>query len=131
MRIAVAADDANCVSTHTGRCQGFVIFDVVNGVASRREYRENAFREEGACPNHSRCHNAEGERPHLHDTLMKLLSDCDVLVARGVGQRLIYDLQCQGIETFLCDNANIAETARLFAAGRLAPLSGAGPCREE
>ncbi len=131
MKIAVAADDNNLVSTHTGRCQGFVIFDVKDGAATRREYRENAFRDEGACPNHSRCHTPEGERPHLHDTLTHLLGDCDVLIARGVGQRLIYDLQSQGIETFLCENVDIGETARLFAAGRLAPLPGAGPCRED
>ena len=131
MKIAVAADEKNRVASHTGRCPGFAIYSIEDGKASRLEYRGNTFADEKHCPDHSCQHTKEGHAPHLHDTLVSLLSDCEVLIARGIGQRLLYDLQSNGKEAFICELEDAGEAARQFAVGNLRPAPGAGPCRED
>ena len=41
MRIAVPSDNEQTIAAHTGRCRGFVIFDIDNGEAKKVEYRMN------------------------------------------------------------------------------------------
>jgi len=130
MKIAIAADEKDHIASHTGRCPGFAIYEINDGKASRAEFRANTFAGEKHCPDHSSQHVNQPHQPHLHDTLVALLSDCDVLIARGIGQRLLYDLQANGKEAFICEIDDANEAAREFAGGRLRPAPGSGPCRE-
>jgi len=43
MRIAIPSDDEIKVAAHTGRCGGFVIYDVNDGHCEKVEYRSNKF----------------------------------------------------------------------------------------
>ena len=43
MKIALASDDGTTIAAHTGRCQGFVIYEVFDDQAVRLGYRENKF----------------------------------------------------------------------------------------
>lgn len=127
MRIAVASDDGAGVAAHTGRCAGFVVFDIGAQEAARVEYRVNTFtaHAQGQCQG---THSGAGEH-HSHGALMDALSDCSVLVTRGLGPRLIADLASRGIEAYVCEAERAEEAAQQFAAGRLARATGCGCCR--
>jgi predicted Fe-Mo cluster-binding NifX family protein len=125
MRIAVASEDEKTIAGHTGRCHGFAIFDIVDGQASHRVYRENAF-----------TRHAHGERPGehgdsrhgSHGPLLSALGDCCAVITRGMGPRLVADLAAQGIDAYVCKTASVDEAVREFAAGRLQRLEDGGCC---
>jgi predicted Fe-Mo cluster-binding NifX family protein len=127
MRIAVASDNGVDVAAHTGRCRGFVVFEINGQDAVRGEHRENAFtaHAQGACTGE---HHAAGEH-HSHGPLLDALSDCRVLVTRGLGPRLVADLAARGIEAYVCEVEQADEAARLYAQGQLARAAGTGCCR--
>jgi predicted Fe-Mo cluster-binding NifX family protein len=127
MRIAVASDDGVDVAAHTGRCRGFVVFDINGQEATRNEYRPNTFTAHAQ----GKCSGVEGDAHahHSHGPLLDALTDCRVLVTRGLGPRLIADLAARGVEAYVCEVTQAEEAARQYAQGRLAKAAGCGCCR--
>lgn len=123
MRIAVASDDQTTIALHTGRCRGFVIFEVAAGQARRLEYRENRHTPHalGECDPQGAGRHAG---MHSHAPLLQALGDCCALITGGMGPRLVSDLAAQGIEAYVCEVASVDEAARQFAAGRLVRAAG-------
>ncbi len=129
MKIAVASDDGMNVALHTGRCQGFVIYEVVGSAAKRLEHRVNGYtaHAQGQCEGeHSHEH---GESHHSHGPLVNALADCAALVTRGLGPRLVSDLAARGIEVYMCPGEVADEAAQLCAQGQLPKARpGSGCC---
>ena len=127
MMIAVASDDQQTIASHTGRCRGFVVFDIRDGQATRREYRENRFtgHAHGQCDGHE---HGEHEGHHSHGPLIDALGDCCAVVTRGLGPRLVTDLTAHGIDAYVCDTPDVDHAAAEFAAGRLPRVDGRGCC---
>lgn len=127
MRIAVASDDGTRVAAHTGRCGGFVIYDVSGAAVERVEYRTNWF------TTHARaaCSDDHGGAEHAssHGPLLEALADCRALVTRGLGPRLVADLAAHGIGAYVCDTESADEAAALYARGQLARAPDRGCCR--
>lgn len=126
MRIAVASDDGREVAMHTGRCRGFAIFDVEQGQATPVEFRNNLFTAHAQGDCHGR--HQPGREHHTHGPLVEALSDCGVLVTRGLGPRLVADLAAEGIDAYLCDVESVQEAAGLYAAGRLVRVPNRCQC---
>jgi predicted Fe-Mo cluster-binding NifX family protein len=128
MRIAVASDDGVRIAQHTGRCQGFVIFEVGGNMARRVEHRTNTFTAhvQGACDGHHA--GSPGTAHHTHTPLVEALADCRVLVTRGLGPRLVADLAARGIEAYVCTAELVDDAAALYARGELPKASGVGCC---
>ncbi len=129
MKIAIASDDGQQIAQHTGRCGCFVIYEIDAGQAVRREERANRFTAHalGQCDESGPGHN--GEHHHQsHDSLLDNLADCQVLVSRGMGPRLVVDLTSRGIRPFFCNVESVEEAAQQFAAGKLLPIEGAASC---
>jgi nitrogen fixation protein NifB len=128
MRIAIASDDGVNVAMHTGRCRGFVVYEVDNGVASRKEYRENRFTAHalGQCGNHD-AREPSSSHPS-HAPLAEALADCSALVTRGLGPRLVADLAARGVQSYLSAAETADEAAAQYARGMLLPASAAGSC---
>jgi len=130
MRIAIASDDSARVAVHTGRCAGFVIFDVCGRVATRVEHRPNTFtaHAQGSCAGH---HAAAAESSqHSHGPLLDALHDCRVLITRGLGPRLVADLATRGIEAYVCNADQVDDAAVQYAEGQLGRATGTGCCHE-
>ena len=125
MRIAIASDDEKTIASHTGRCRGFAVFEVADGQATRREYRENEFTRHA----HGECPGEHGDSQHgSHGPLLSALGDCCAVIARGMGPRLVSDLATQGIDAYICNSTGVDDAVREFAAGRLQRLEGGGCC---
>jgi predicted Fe-Mo cluster-binding NifX family protein len=128
MRIAIASDDGTTIAGHTGRCRGFAIYEVLEGRATRREFRENEFtaHARGQCDREHA--DATAGAHHSHVQLLSALGDCCALITRGMGARLVGDLAAQGIEAYVCNEVSVDNAAREFASGGLPRLDDRGCC---
>ncbi|HNQ21632.1 MAG TPA: NifB/NifX family molybdenum-iron cluster-binding protein [Phycisphaerae bacterium] len=118
-RVAFASDDGTAIAAHTGRCACFVIYNVADGQAPRVESRANTFTthaQEGCAGPHA---PGPPAGHHSHASLLDALADCQVLVTRGLGPRLLADLGARGIDVCVCNADGVEDAARLFAAGQL------------
>jgi len=124
MKIAIASDDERTIARHTGRCRGFVVFEIADGQAARCEYRANRFtaHARGQCSGAAEEPHAHSDGHHCHSSLRSALGDCCALITGGMGPRLVADLARQGIDACVCDVADVDAAALEFAAGRLARL---------
>jgi len=127
MRIAVATDDGISIAEHFGRCAGFEIFDVSEKETIKIGHRPNAaghhHQDKADC---SKERHHEGS--HNHESFVRLLQDCNVVICRGMGRRAEADLTANGIRPVKSSqDIPVAEAVRLFAAGRL-DESDNSPC---
>lgn len=131
MRIAVPSDDGVTIASHTGRTRGFIVFDLENGVATKREYRTNRYTPHalGKCGENgmggSHPHHDHG---HSHDTLLDALRDCEVLLAHGMGPRLVADLAARNIRVIFCEDQVAEDAVGKLAAGLLVS-TGKSSCK--
>jgi predicted Fe-Mo cluster-binding NifX family protein len=127
MRIAVASDDGVRVALHTGRSQGFAVFEVTGNTATPVEQRPNTLTAHARRECDGGHTHPAGSSHHSHAPLIEALNDCRVLVTRGMGPRLVADLAACGIDAYVCDVDAVAEAARLYALGQL-PRIVTGTC---
>ncbi len=127
MRIAIPTDNDQTIAAHTGRCQGFAIFDIDNAEAKKVEYRSNNMTHHGqwhgqshddghSCGHHG---HGSGHSTHSHRGILDGLDDCQMMVARGMGPRLVQDLQQNGIEVFFSMESDVVKAAEALAKGEL------------
>lgn len=124
MRIAVSCDDLATVACHLGRAPLFLVYDLEDGKPVLKEQRLNQHashsQSRGACPNHAEHH-------HDHTDLLAAVSDCAMVVARGMGRRLAADLEARGIKPAIIDRDALPfEAAALAATDQC--LKTDGPC---
>ncbi len=145
MRIAVASDDGVQVAAHSGRCREFVVFDVVDGKATRVEGRANrhTHHAQGQCGGHGHQHghqhgHAHGAAPAdvapghgCHGGILAALGDCKVFVAGGMGRRLVAGLLASGVTPYACAGGTVDEAAEAFASGKLTPLTPEMACQHQ
>jgi len=127
MKIAVASDDGVNVALHTGRCRGFVIYEITSTTANRQEHRVNGYtaHAQGQCKGE----HPHGENHHAHGPLVDALADCAAMVTRGLGPRLIADLAARGVEVYMCQTESADEAAMMYAQGQLPKARpGTGCC---
>jgi predicted Fe-Mo cluster-binding NifX family protein len=118
MKIAIVSDDQKTVSRHFGRAENYVVISLEQEKVIERKTLSK--------PGHSRTSNRRhGRNSHRSDTrgrgfghqsqlrheqMFENITDCDILVTRGIGRGAFLDLQQLGIKPILTDIADI-ETA--------------------
>lgn len=134
MKVAVASDDGKAIAAHTGRCKYFVIFDVTDGKAERKETLENTFtphmRGSGQSGGHPQPQLLrDGKGPHgsgmggePHAALLGALEGVEVLIAGGMGPRLVNALASAGIKHVFTTVDDVEEAVKQFAEGDLEEL---------
>ncbi len=127
MRIAVATDDGVSIAEHFGRCAGFDIFDV-----SKKETIKIGHRPNTAGHHHHKA-DCGNERHHegspSHESFVRLLHDCNIVICRGMGRRAEADLTANGIRPVRSgQDVPVAEAVKLFAAGRLEESNDSSCC---
>lgn len=116
MKIAVATDDFKTVTGHVGRCNGFLIYEIVDQKINRVEKRDNNF------TNHK--HNAGGhshnhDHASSHSGLIIGLQDCSHLICHSAGWRLEEDFKNNNKELIFTNELEAEEAALKFSAGKL------------
>ena len=115
MKIAIVSDDNHTISQHFGRAENYIVISVEQQNIIDRK----------TLPKFSQCHtkgkhhgrhshqsDSRGsgfgdQSGHKHDKMFKNITDCDVLLARGMGRGAYLGLQELGIKPIITDIADI------------------------
>jgi predicted Fe-Mo cluster-binding NifX family protein len=115
MKIAAVTEDGQHISPHFGRATHYMVITVENNQIVARELREKAshrdFQQEGS---HSHQHQNDpaghGYGRHSaekHQRMFATLSDCGIVLARGMGRGAHEGLLQMGLRPILTDLADI------------------------
>lgn len=118
MKIAAVTDDAKKISAHFGRATKYAVFTVEDGRIVGYELRDKVghreFQQEGphvhGQHDHAHGHGMGRHSAGKHRRMFEAIPDCQILLARGMGQGAYNGLQEIGIRPILTDIAEI-ETA--------------------
>ncbi len=128
MKIAAASDDEVNISQHFGRASHYVVLTVENGEIVARETRAKEGHQTFAA--HEPPRLAPGERHGYdtgsearHESMAEAISDCQVLIAGGMGWGAYESIIKCGIETIVTDVKAIAEAVELYLADNLPHLT--------
>jgi len=127
MKIAAVSDDQKAISPHFGRAPYFVVLTIEQGKIVGKETRAKAGHQTFAA--HEPPKLAPGERHGYdagadtrHANMAEAISDCQVLLARGMGWGAYESMKGYGIEPVVTDVGDIDEAVGLYLAGKLLNL---------
>jgi len=127
MKIAAVSEDEINISQHFGRAPLYVVVTVENGKVVQKETRAKTGHHTFAAHQHPNM--APGERHGYdagsrvrHDSMAETISDCQVLLAGGMGWGAYEAMQSYNIEPVVTDVRNIDEAVQFYLAGKLPNL---------
>jgi predicted Fe-Mo cluster-binding NifX family protein len=116
--VAIVTDDGVTVSSHFGRARFYEVVSLSQGNVVRRERREKA-------GHHMFAHEHQGEdhghheHQQRHQAMVSPILDCQVVVARGMGQGAVDHLRDANILPMLTGLYTIDEVLGAIASGTL------------
>jgi predicted Fe-Mo cluster-binding NifX family protein len=118
MKIAIVSDDHQTISAHFGRAQFYEVFTIDAGKVTARE---TLVRSNAQIVAVGGGHEPEGEHHHHHDhnAMMTPISDCQVLLAGGMGMGAHVSLKEHGIQPIITDIREIQAAVDAYLAGTL------------
>jgi predicted Fe-Mo cluster-binding NifX family protein len=124
LKIAFATDDGNTISPHFGRAQYFEVVTVANGAVTNRERREKAGHHtfasvEGHQHHHGDGHGHDEGARQRHTQIVSGITDCQIVVARGMGMGAYDHLTAAKITPILTANHTIDEAVREIVSGAI------------
>ena len=129
MKIAVATNDQKRVTGHIGKCKSFMVYEIEGQKIINKELRENLFTNHrmqghghdhhGNGGGHSHEHHGNGGGRHSHSHLIEGLKDCEYLISKGGGWRVVEDLKRYNIKTLFADEELIEDAVNKFISGNL------------
>ena len=114
MKIGIASDDQVMIAQHFGRTRGFVIADILENTVRSKSYRVNDFTVHMQGGDHD-----HGEHGHSHSAILDALADCDLVIARGMGQRIYDDLKQAHIQALITSEETVENAVQAFLKGAL------------
>lgn len=113
--MAVATDDGVTVSRHLGRAEYFLVFDLVGGVPKVVEKRPKPSHQ------HPGIGHADGghEEGSFHERMLLAVSDCQAVVAGGMGWGMYEAIRGAGKKPYVTDLRSAEEAMREYIAGTL------------
>ncbi len=115
MKIAVVTDDGKTIHAHFGQAPYYEVLTVENNNIVGRERREKPSHAHGGDHDH---HVMGGGDTHATG-MAKVIADCQVVLARGMGQPAYEALKAAGLEPILTDKATIDEAVNAYIRGEL------------
>lgn len=119
MKIAVPSNDRINLSMHFGRSNGFLIFEANGREIINEEYRENTVTGHAQGLHQHHDHGSHGEPQHSHEGIIGAFTDCETVIAGGMGQRLYTDLLSAGKKVFITREENARQAVSLFLKDKL------------
>jgi predicted Fe-Mo cluster-binding NifX family protein len=128
LKIAVISDDEVSVSQHFGRAPYYVVLTVEDGTIVDSETRAKAGHHTFDAEEHAKL--APGERHGYdagsqakHRSMADTITDCEVLIAGGMGSGAYESLQSYGVRPIITDEENIRKAVRRYLDGDLPDLA--------
>jgi predicted Fe-Mo cluster-binding NifX family protein len=128
MKIALVTDDGVTISQHFGRAQYYMVVTIENGKVVNKEQRSKAGHhvagaEHASQASHGERHGFDANAQASHAGMMANITDCQFLIAGGMGWGAQESLKAKGIETIATDVKDIDKAVRLFVEGSLPNLA--------
>lgn len=127
MKIAVISEDGTTISQHFGRAPLYVVVTVEDGKIVGKETRTKSGHHTFA--SHHPPNLAPGERHGFdagaqvrHESMAETISDCQVLLAGGMGWGAYESLQSRNIKPIVTDVKSVDEAVQLYLDGKLTNL---------
>lgn len=127
MKIAVISDDGVTVSQHFGRAEMYVVLTVEDGQVTAEERRPKIGHRAFVGQPHEEL-DAQGRHgfgagaQSRHEQMATAISDCQALIAGGMGWGARQSLEQLGIEVVITDAVDAREAALRCARGDLPNL---------
>ncbi len=123
MKIALVTDDGATISAHFGRARGYVAITVEDGAIVQRELRQKSAPHVDGARHGDDDGSHDGPAAHArHDEMIAPVSDCEILVARGMGRGAYERISAAGLRPVITDLVDADEAALACAAGRITDL---------
>lgn len=138
MLIAVATDDGTHIAQHFGRCAFFSIWQCKEGEEPRNlGLRQNTFTAHGlggdvsstGLPQAPAPGEVDGEpvtsaaqgqlERARHSTVLEGLADVQVVIAAGMGWRMVNDFRASNREVFITDRYDVSGAVEQYVQGNL------------
>jgi len=127
MKIAVISEDGITISQHFGRAPLYVVFTIEEGRVVNKEVRDKTGHHTFAAHQHPETapeerHGYDAGAQTRHASMADTISDCQVLLAGGMGWGAYESMKSYNIETMVTDVENIDEAVKLYLEGKLLNL---------
>jgi predicted Fe-Mo cluster-binding NifX family protein len=123
MKIAAISDDGKKISQHFGMATLYVVVTVENGQVTGKETRpksgHHSFSEHHAHDVPGEKHGYDAGAQARHTSMIDPISDCQVVLAGGMGWGAQESLKNRGIDVITTDIENIDEAVKLYIQGKL------------
>ncbi len=127
MKIAVISEDGATISQHFGMAPLYVVVTIEDGKVVNKETRPKAghhnlggHHEEHSTPGQR--HGFDASAQQTHATMAGNITDCQVLIAGGMGWGAYESLKSQNIEPIITDVKDIEQAVKLYIEGKLPNL---------
>jgi predicted Fe-Mo cluster-binding NifX family protein len=127
MKIAVVTDDGITISQHFGRATQYAVYDIQEGKILSKALRDKAghhtFQAEGHTHIHDQHHHeGRGMDAHSddkHGRMVATITDCEVLLCRGMGRGASISMQHAGIKPLQVDFHSMDEAIQALIDGKI------------
>jgi len=127
MKIAVVSEDEDTISQHFGRAPLYVVVTAEDGKIVGKESRNKTGHHTFAAHRHQDLgpgerHGYDAGSAVRHESMAGIISDCQVLIAGGMGWGAYESMQSYNIKSVVTDVKNINEAVQLYLDGKLPNL---------
>jgi len=124
MKIAATSDDEVTISLHFGRASYYIVVTVEESKAIAKETRRKAGHHTFAAHQPPKLgqderHGYDEGSQSRHASMAEAISDCQVVLAGGMGWGAYEAMQEYGIQPIITDVRDIDEAIHLYLDGRL------------
>lgn len=128
MKIALVSDDGYNISQHFGRAPIYVVLTVDNGVIVDKEKRpkpgHHTFAAQEHCePDAGERHGYGADSQSRHASMADTISDCQILIAGGMGWGAYEAMKKYSIEPIVTDVKNVYQAVFKYMKGKLPNLT--------
>ena len=125
MKIAVVTDDGTTICQHFGRARFYTVVTIENGQVINKEQRPKAGHhvagmQHASQASHGERHGFDANAQASHASMIANITDCQVVMAGGMGWGAQESLKQSGIAVHMTDVENIEEAVKLYLQGKLA-----------
>ena len=124
MKIAVITDDGKTISQHFGRANYYQVLTVENGQIVNREMRDKLSHSHFANEPHDpeipgQPHGFGPASQDRHAQMAQAITDCEVLICRGMGMGAYQSMKTYGIQPIVTDIVAIDDAVIAYIDGSI------------